>query len=152
MLKFHFQAEDEAPFNFQGMLRKTKYNRASMKRNASDESPFYENSRPGNVIINIESNNNRNNIPLRPASPRPLTPSNKSKGYNERPRSSHGFNGMDENENAMDSMAAPLPHERKMAMPSWAADKSNDFADGIGTYVQEEIRPGVILEGYAVEL
>lgn len=37
LIRFPLQAApeaDEPPFNFQGMLRKTKYNRNSMKRNA----------------------------------------------------------------------------------------------------------------------
>lgn len=38
--------------------------------------------------------------------------------------------------------APPVPSERK------SSAETNSF----GTYVQEEIHPGVILEGYAVEL
>ena len=34
MLSFKNAPADEPPFNFQGMLRKTKYNRNSMKRTA----------------------------------------------------------------------------------------------------------------------
>ncbi len=35
---------DDPPFNFQGMLRKTKYNRASMKRNTENKMTVFEES------------------------------------------------------------------------------------------------------------
>lgn len=44
-------------------------------------------------------------------------------------------------------LAAPIPSERKVAF----GERSNTF-ESIGTYVHEEIHPGILLEGYAVEL
>lgn len=47
----------------------------------------------------------------------------------------------------------PAPKERTLALSdeSIVAPNGNNF-QSLGTYVQEEIRPGVILEGYAVDI
>lgn len=122
------------------MLRKTKHNRASMKRSSSNETP-------GNVDLHasIESNNNRsNNVVYQKHNKLDDTIAVPQRS---RPQSRLSFKGNDENENAMASMATPIPNERKMSLPKWV-DKNESF----GVYVQEEIHPGVILEGYAVEI
>lgn len=55
-------------------------------------------------------------------------------------------------ENAMDSMgASPMRNERKMSMPSWMEKATGGNNTPSDVYVQEEIHPGIILEGYAVE-
>lgn len=59
-------------------------------------------------------------------------------------------NGNNENEN-FDQLSAPMCNHRRTSLP--LPLKKHDLnADNYGTYVQEEIRPGVILEGYAVEI
>lgn len=128
------------------MLRKTKHNRASMKRSGSNEMPgdFAPDPRASN-----ESNNNRSNNVIYQKHNRP-DDTMSSVPQRSRPQSRLSFKGIDENENAMASMATPIPNERKMSLPKWM-DK-NDSLDNIGIYVQEEIHPGVILEGYAVEI
>lgn len=47
---------------------------------------------------------------------------------------------------------APVPSERKLSFGESTLLGGDDALHNIGTYVQEEIHPGVMLEGYAVEL
>lgn len=50
------------------------------------------------------------------------------------------------------SIAPPVPTERKLSYEESNLIDGDDTLHNIGTYVQEEIHPGVMLEGYAVEL
>lgn len=114
---------DAPPFNFQGMLRKTNHQRASMKRvTSADGVALVPN---GNVVYRSNERNSsridfdfdvNDNVHPPPVAPRKL--------------------------------AAPIPSERKAVS---FGERSNTF-ESIGTYVQEEIHPGILLEGYAVEL
>lgn len=128
---FPKQSDDAPPFNFQGMLRKTQHQRASMKRNKSETSDFTTN---GNVIYHNDNSTRVNfdfdfndNLPPPPVAPR-LSP------------------------------RAPIPSERTLSFGdnTFHGDDNGDNVDyslhSIGTYVQEEIHPGVVLEGYAVDL
>lgn len=67
----------------------------------------------------------------------------------------------DENDNApialprreVQSISVPVAHERKLSFgESTILGGEENTLENIGTYVQEEIQPGVILEGYAVEI
>lgn len=118
---------DAPPFNFQGMLRKTQHQRASMKRNKSDTdsgtSPVngnlvYHNDNSSSTKVNFDFDEN-DNFPPR------VAPRQKSK--------------------------APVPRERKLEFGD-STVIGDDSLQNIGTYVQEEIHPGVMLQGYAVEL
>lgn len=126
------QNDDTPPFNFQGMLRKTQHQRASMKRNKSEvgASPIngnviYHNNNSAKVNFDFDENDN---LPPPPVAPR------------VKPR-------------------APVPPERILSFGENTfhrddanSDHVDDSLQAIGTYVQEEICPGVMLEGYAVEL
>lgn len=46
----------------------------------------------------------------------------------------------------------PVPRERRLSFGESTLLGGDTALENIGTYVQEEIQPGVILEGYAVEL
>lgn len=124
------------------MLRKTKYNRASMKRLELnlDSSEYRERN-----TVNFEMNNNSriDELTNRYSPPKPTSSSNliyqSNKSGNDRvsPRSVNGSLGQDDCVN-------------KNSMPSITRSNSSGFA--VGVYVQEEIHPGIILEGYAVEI
>lgn len=47
---------------------------------------------------------------------------------------------------------APVPRDRQLSFGESTLLGGDTALENIGTYVQEEIQPGVILEGYAVEL
>lgn len=112
-----------------------------MKRSGSHETPGNFATDP---CASNESNNNRSTNVVYQKHNKPDDLPQRS-----RPQSRLSFKGIDQNENAMASMATPIPNERKMSLPKWM-DK-NETLNTIGVYVQEEIHPGVILEGYAVE-
>lgn len=109
------------------MLRRTNHQRASMKRDASSDGPPVPN---GNVVY--RSNDQTNSKPI---------------------NSSRIDFDFDVNDNARPppvaprKLTAPIPSERKVTF----GERSNTF-ESIGTYIQEEIHPGVLLEGYAIEL
>lgn len=46
----------------------------------------------------------------------------------------------------------PLPRERQLSFGEQTLLGGDTALENIGIYIQEEIQPGVILEGYAVEL
>lgn len=46
----------------------------------------------------------------------------------------------------------PMPRDRRLSFGEEILLGGATSLENIGTYVQEEIQPGVILEGYAVEL
>lgn len=112
------------------MLRKTQHQRASMKRNKSENSEC-------------------------------TSPTNGNVVYSSVDRTSSGANvnfDFDENDNLPPPVAprqkpkAPVPSERKLSFGESTLLGEDDMLHSIGTYVQEEIHPGVMLEGYAVEL
>lgn len=116
-----------------------------MKRSSSNETPSDFGLDPR---ASTESNNNRSNnvVYQKHNTAEEAMPI----AQRSRPKSRLSFKGIDENDNALASMATPIPNERKMSLPKWM-DKSVSL-DNIGVYVSEEIHPGVILEGYAVEI
>lgn len=57
--------------------------------------------------------------------------------------------GFDVNDNGPPPVA---PRNRDAVVPVPSERKSSIETNSFGTYVQEEIHPGVVLEGYAVEL
>lgn len=115
------------------MLRKTQHQRASMKRNKLDNDDC---ASPTNGNIVYHSNDQ-------------LTPSSAKVNFD-----------FDENDNVAPPVAprskpkakAPVPSERKLSFGESTLLGGDDALHNIGTYVQEEIHPGVMLEGYAVEL
>lgn len=111
------------------MLRKTHHQRASMKRSKSD----YNNNGSDNIM----------------QSSAPANVVYRSKNTNRSHKSNPDFD-FDENDNVPIALPrkeiASNPRERK---PSFGTSNS---LETIGTYVQEEIQPGVVLEGYAVEI
>lgn len=94
-----------------------------------------------------------------------LTPDNEvenlryqNNNQNKRSASSQSFrdqlieetNGNNEKEN-FDQLSTPICNHRRISLP--LPSKKHDLnTDNFGIYVQEEIRPGLILEGYAVEI
>lgn len=110
------------------MLRKTTHQRASMRRSKSDQG---EGSSPENGNIVYRS----------------------SADVNDSKSSARVNFDFDENDNVPPPVAprrTVVPSEKKLSF-----DDTIEFENGlqdIGTYVHEEIHPGIILEGYAVEL
>lgn len=166
-LQYFLQRTDDneqPPFNFQGMLRKTKYNRDSMKRSTTliDVDAIF----PTNETPTTSPTNRRHSSLTIANNDVHSTPRSSNVVYHKKNRAPSPQTTMvsrrssivsttKEIENAMDSMGAtPLQNERKMSMPSWmekaTADAENS-TDKNNVYVQEEIHPGIILEGYAVE-
>lgn len=47
---------------------------------------------------------------------------------------------------------APSPKDRKLSFGENTVLGANVALENIGTYIQEEIQPGIVLEGYAVEI
>lgn len=161
---------ENPPFNFQGMLRKTKYNRASMKRTTLDEnsmfpssnnddfnrsSPFggsagrsspYDRDGSGgggtNTSHNDNGNNSGHNSAMRNRTPESERSTTSHTVYkSSRPTSRQSNGGYDVNDNG--------DMGRRSTTPSWL-DSGNSLDDAV--YVNEEIRPGVVLEGYAIEI
>lgn len=147
---------ENPPFNFQAMLRKTKHNRASMKRTTLDEhtmfpsesdgygrpaSPFGGGS-AGRSSPYGQSNNGNGGGQVRirtPDSDRSQTSHTVYKSSRPQSRQSNGgggSGGFDENDN-------------RASTPSWL-DRGNSLEEAF--YVNEEIQPGVMLEGYAIEI
>lgn len=149
--------ENEAPFNFQGMLRKTQYNRASMKRNkgqAEGMTPTHRDTPKAKSPINI--------------TPQNVVYHSKRQERKERPKSCLAMNNLtvDENHN---SLATPLATPRKMSLQQdtllgdnkiFAVDliNNNDLDEDMFTpetaenYIKEEIAPGIVLEGLVDEV
>lgn len=148
--------ESEAPFNFQGMLRKTQYNRASMKRNGSGPvSPTKHRDTPRLITTNV-------------------TPPNvvyHSKGRNkdriERPKSCLSKLSVDENLNDIATTSGTTRKlslqpdaflDNKKVLPVDLLNNNNDLDEDSFTpetaenYIKEEIAPGFILEGLMEEV
>lgn len=143
--------ENEPPFNFQGMLRKTQYNRASMKRNKNlAPSPSRQRDSP---IVTINP-------------PNVVYHSKDRKDRQERPKSCVSMT-IDENENYLGVKKSTgrkySLQQEKLEGKSWSDDFTNnnnnkDLDDDEFTpetaenYIKEEIAPGIILEGLVEEV
>lgn len=113
-------SDDVPPFNFQGMLRKTQHQRASMKRNKSENSAsptngnvIYHNNNSAKVNFDFDENENF------PSPPPPVAPRIKSQ--------------------------APVPSERTLSFGENIIHESGSSDDLDESIVQEEIQPGVVL-------
>lgn len=154
------------------MLRKTQHNRASMKRTTLDEnsmfpsnnsddfhqpSPFGGFGDGGGAVGSggggghNSSNSENGNHSGHNSAMRNWTPDSERSGASHtvyktsRPTSRQSNGVCDENDNNdnNDSMG------RRSSTPCWL-DTGNSLDDAF--YVNEEIRPGVVLEGYAIEI
>lgn len=119
--------EDEPPFNFRSMLRKTD-KRASLKKHRAPMTP--EHSRHGTPVFN----SNQLQLPTN-KSARPKSNMNDRSGYDD----NFNFNAESTNPSRRPSSSSEISERRD--------DDGNHNID-MGEYVQEEIAPGVILEGY----
>lgn len=143
LIQLIIQAEsDTAPFNFQGMLRKTTYNRASMKR--TDVARDFGDS-PKHFHSNNSYNNNNNNNNMGSSS----SSSNhvvyqKSNNYASNKRSSNAGEDMNRNKSF-----GGREHPKTESTSSWLEQGETPAGS---VYVSEEIHPGVVLEGYAIEI
>ena len=159
---------DEPPFNFQGMLRKTKYNRASMKR-ATDQKLTMS----GTIDIADGLDDLNNNIPtsriIRSRTPdepyveTPYSYTNVIYHSKVRPKSSQGIvspmiitNSIDIEENG--NQKAESIHslnQRKLYNQDVEYDDDDcemEDNQNLGPYIKEEIAPGIILEGYVAHI
>lgn len=138
-------SDSEAPFNFQGLLRKTQYNRASMKREKS--SPGMRDSPKNLITTNVKPPN--------------VVYHSKEK---ERPKSCIGGKvSVDENQNHLATTSAT---GRKLSLQQDLLGKielnNNVLVDDLDedaftpetaeNYIKEEIAPGIILEGLVDEV
>uniref|UniRef100_A0A182NBP7 non-specific serine/threonine protein kinase n=1 Tax=Anopheles dirus TaxID=7168 RepID=A0A182NBP7_9DIPT len=145
----HDQSDDDPPFNFQGMLRKTNYNRASMKRNPE-----------GLTLTNIDfddANNNANNgNSFYPTANVDANVVYQSKAT-ERPKSCQGTeNG---NSTSPTQRKLSLSQDTYMLHDQTAGPSRSRSATPLdenrnslsGGFISEEIVPGIIVEGYVEE-
>lgn len=136
--------ENDPPFNFQGMLRKTQYNRASMKRDNSAmsvHSPIIQSPRPPNIIYTSATNEKK-----------------------ERPKSCLAMTkGADINQNEIGTGTTTgrklsLQQDTLLRDVDLLNNNNNDLDEDEFTpetaenYIKEEIAPGVILEGIVDEV
>ncbi|XP_052892100.1 neither inactivation nor afterpotential protein C [Anopheles moucheti] len=151
-------SDDEPPFNFQGMLRKTNYNRASMKRNAEGL------SMTATSIDFDDANNNSNGNSYYPtanadAKRRDSTNVVYQSKPTERPKSCQGpENGNSSNGTSPNLRKLSLSQDSFMndqkAGPSRSRsttpqdENQNSLTGG---FISEEIVPGIIVEGYVEE-
>ncbi|XP_048508226.1 neither inactivation nor afterpotential protein C isoform X2 [Athalia rosae] len=129
--------EDDPPFNFQGMLRKTQHHRASMKR-----SPIYESHSPSYSGY-ISSSSNRNdqydsNVVYRSSAG---GIGGSSSGNNVRRDSSEW------SPNEMVRMSEKYGREGA----GYGKDDKANFLES-GESITTEIAPGIIVEGYVADL
>ncbi|GAB0088953.1 Neither inactivation nor afterpotential protein C [Sergentomyia squamirostris] len=125
---------DEPPFNFQGMLRKTTYNRASMKRAADGDRTSWP-------LDDITSRSNGNISPVENVVYESRVVS--------RPRSCQG--NRDENVNEPLCLRK-LSLQQDNLLTTTDEDMNENHLESMGEYICEEIAPGIILEGYADEV
>lgn len=75
---------------------------------------------------------------------------------NDKSNVSHPDFDFDVNDNAPVALPrkalAPSPKERKLSFGEDTVLGADVALENIGTYIQEEIQPGIVLEGYAVEI
>ncbi|KAL1381098.1 hypothetical protein pipiens_013709 [Culex pipiens pipiens] len=150
-------SDDEPPFNFQGMLRKTNYNRASMKRTPNDSRMSVSNY----DFDDFNNNNNNGNS---------FEKFNRSEGnvvyQSNRPKSCQGIQANDTAAGATalqrkhslshDAMmfkesAEPTDEDGARAGPSRSHSVS-PFDENRNNYVHQEIAPGIIIEGYCEDI
>lgn len=108
---------DEPPFNFQSMLRKTKYNRNSMKRSGDGKLSLPQDDYNNNSESYVETSSSYSTVVFH------------SKG-NDRAKS---------------------PQLRKNS-PSPSTGSRNGNLDENLNFIQEEIAPGIVIEGYVADL
>lgn len=106
------------------MLRKTQHHRASMKRNSMEDGGSPIN---GNIVYSSSSMKQNFDFDENDNLPPPVAP-------------------------RLKPVAPPVPSQRKLSFGESTLLGGDDALHNIGTYIQEEIHPGVMLEGYAVEL
>lgn len=121
------------------MLRKTNYQRASMKRSKSDGNNSIAGSTTSvkNVVFKSEDMN----------------------GVVKSKSTTRDFDFTDQEtdipialpRSAVKSINTPVPSERRPSFGESTLIGGESF-ENIGTYVQEEIGPGIVLEGYAVDI
>lgn len=136
--------DNDPPFNFQGLLRKTQYNRASMKRDKSlRTSPTLQRDSPKTL-----TNRNAPNVVYH---------------SKERPKSCISMNNsLDVNQNNVEVRKLSLQPDTLLGKNISPADLLNNNNNGndedeftpetAENYIKEEIAPGVILEGLAEEV
>lgn len=145
-------SDDEPPFNFQGLLRKTNYNRASMKRTISD-------NRMSATNIDFEDyNNNSNNVAKSTKSHFNRSEGNvvyQSKVIENRPKSCQGLD-MNDKPSTSSQRKLSLSQDTMMANEPKAehsrSHSPSPFDENRNNYVQEEIAPGIFIEGYVEDL
>lgn len=140
-------SDDEPPFNFQGMLRKTNYNRASMKRSTDQRmglSNFEFDDANNNNTCSVTNNFNRSegNVVYQ------------SKVIEARPKSCQGLENDAEDTGPLQRKHS-LSHDTMMfnepkAGPSRSRSPT-PFDENKNKYIQEEIMPGVLVHGYVVD-
>ncbi|XP_055680754.1 neither inactivation nor afterpotential protein C isoform X2 [Lutzomyia longipalpis] len=131
---------DEPPFNFQGMLRKTTYNRASMKRSTDNRMPFeepYQTNGNASPDVNVVY---ESYVPSRPKSCQGIVDDNANESF--RSTSSTPFRKFS------------LQQEKLLSIEDEIDNHFRPLGDYMptGEYICEEIAPGIILEGYADEV
>lgn len=134
--------DNDPPFNFQGLLRKTQYNRASMKRDKSlRASPTLQRDSPKTL-----TNTNSPNVVYH---------------SKERPKSCISMNNsLDVNQNNVEVRKLSLQPDTLLGKNISTADLLNNNGNDedeftpetAENYIKEEIAPGVILEGLAEEV
>lgn len=131
-------SEDDPPFNFQGMLRKTQYNRASMKRVPENKLSFSlpEDNR------NYDKENIRNN--LDDDYHRSPTP------HDDFIETSSAYTNVVYHSKANNRPKSP---RHVIANDNEEEDKNgNEIINEIGSYIKEELLPGIMIEGYLAHL
>lgn len=136
-------SEDDPPFNFQGMLRKTQYNRASMKRVQENKLSFSisEDSSKNNNC-NYDKENISNNLDDDyPRSPTPLN--------DEYIETSPVYTNV-----VYHSKVQNRPKSSQSVIENEEERNGNDIKNEneIGSYIKEELLPGIIIEGYLAHL
>ncbi|XP_058452551.1 neither inactivation nor afterpotential protein C [Malaya genurostris] len=124
------QSDDEPPFNFQSMLRKTNYNRASMKRATNDNRMSVSNIDFGDGNNNFNKDRTNDNVIYQ------------SRVQDKRSKSTP----------SLVQESAPKINEPQAGPSRSRSSASMTFDQNKNNYVQEEIAPGVIIEGYVAEL
>lgn len=121
-------SEDDPPFNFQGMLRKTQYNRASMKRVTENKLTF---SIP-------EDNRNYDKENDEPTS---------NDDFHE---TSSGYTNVVYHSKINNRPKSP---RHVIVNDNEEEDRNgNEIINEIGSYIKEELLPGIMIEGYLAHL
>lgn len=126
---------DDPPFNFQQMLRKTEHRRASMKRTKGDASE------------NGPTSSGYSSEQIRPR-----------RFANEHNTTLDAKKDFNHNDGSPVDQVRPLPRARVSASNdnqiqfNRNVNSSSSFEDLGAVYTHEEIHPGVVLEGYAVDI